>query len=101
MVIHYMSKNQKIFESDGRVIMQKILFYTKEHCSLCDDALGFLSMFQDDYTFDINIRDIHSKDEWLEQYQLLIPVIDINGEQLTCEQMSYENIERLIKKHCK
>jgi len=78
--------------------MKTIIFYTKDNCSLCDDALSILSLFQQDYFFEIQFRDIYSNDDWLENYQLLIPVIDINGEQLNCEQMSYENIENLLKK---
>lgn len=80
--------------------MQTVIFYTKEQCSLCDDALAFLYMFKKDYSFDIQCRDIYSNDEWLEKYQLLIPVIEVNGEQLNCEQMRYEDIEHFLKKNC-
>lgn len=80
-------------------MMPKLIFYTKNQCTLCDEALDILSLFREDFSFDIEYRDIYTNDEWLETYQLLIPVIDINGEQLNGEQISYENIERLLKQH--
>jgi len=80
--------------------MQTVIFYTKENCPLCDQALTLLSTFQQDYAFEIECRDIHSNDEWLEKYQLIIPVIDINGDKLNCEQMNFPHIEAILKKHC-
>ncbi|MHA6251806.1 glutaredoxin family protein [Oceanobacillus sp. CAU 1775] len=76
-----------------------IIFYTKEICSLCDDAEALLSAFSSDYPHTIEKRDIYSNEEWLEKYQLLIPVIEINGEQLNCEEISYDAIEDFLKKH--
>lgn len=76
-----------------------IIFYTKEICSLCDDAEALLSAFSTEYPHTLEKRDIYSKEEWLEEYQLLIPIIEINGEQLNCEEISYEAIESFLKKH--
>lgn len=78
-----------------------IIFYTKEVCSLCDDAEALLSAFETDYPHTLEKRDIHTKDEWLEKYQLLIPVIEINGEQLNCEEIKYDSIQKLLNKHAR
>ncbi|QKY69880.1 glutaredoxin family protein [Lentibacillus sp. CBA3610] len=78
--------------------MRHIIFYTKENCSLCDDALATLELLRHDYPFEIEKRDIHTKDEWLEKYQLQIPVVQINDTTLNCEQISYDALEQALRK---
>jgi len=77
--------------------MQKVIFYTKEVCSLCDDAYALLKMFQREYPFEIEKRDIYTNDEWLEEYQLLIPFIQINDTTLNCEEINIVSLENAIK----
>jgi thiol-disulfide isomerase/thioredoxin len=79
--------------------MEKVIFYTKENCSLCDDAESLLELFQQDYPFEIVKRDIYTNDAWLEAYHLLIPVVDIKGIQLNCEQMDFGTLEETLKTH--
>src|SRR5699024_4600719 len=83
--------------NDGGVDMLQVIFYTKDDCPLCDEAEALLLLLESDYNLSVEKRDIHTNDEWLERYQLQIPVIDINGKQLTCEEISYESLEQLIK----
>lgn len=75
----------------------KVIFYTKEVCSLCEDAKALLLMFQQDYSFEVEDRDIYSNDAWLEKYQLRIPVVEVNGKQIDCEEMNYETLEQFLK----
>ncbi|WP_085991389.1 glutaredoxin family protein [Oceanobacillus senegalensis] len=77
--------------------MLHVIFYTKEICSLCDDAEALLSLFQRDYPYELERRDIYKKDEWLEKYQLQIPVVEVNGKQLNCEEINYDSLEKLLK----
>ena len=77
--------------------MTKVIFYTKEICSLCEEAYALLNMFKQDYAFEIEERDIYTNDKWLEEYQLRIPVVEINGKQIDCEEMSYDALQDLIK----
>lgn len=77
--------------------MLKIIYYTKENCSLCDDAYALLSMFQHEYKFELEERDIYSNDVWLEEYQLLIPFVKINETTLDCEQLNMVTLEQAIK----
>ncbi|SDQ26609.1 Glutaredoxin [Virgibacillus subterraneus] len=77
--------------------MQNVIFYTKENCSLCDDARSLLDLLNYDYPFQLEERDIYSKDEWLEKYQLMIPVVKVNDTTLDCEEISYEELERVLK----
>lgn len=81
--------------------MEQVIFYTKEVCSLCEEAQALLEMFQNDYLFDIIERDIHSKDEWLEEYQLLIPFIQINEATLNCEELNIVSLEEVLKENTK
>ncbi|SFA89531.1 Glutaredoxin-like domain [Lentibacillus halodurans] len=77
--------------------MRNIIFYTKENCSLCDQVLSMLELLCHDYPFEIDKLDIYSNDEWLERYQLLIPVVQINDTTLTYEEISYEALERALR----
>ncbi|SET10721.1 Glutaredoxin-like domain [Oceanobacillus limi] len=77
--------------------MLKVIFYTKEICSLCDDAMALLHMLQNDYEFEIEERDIYTNDKWLEEYQLLIPYVQIKDIGIDCEHMDMEVLEQAIK----
>lgn len=54
----------------------RIYFYTKKECSLCDNGLANLQLFQQGKKFTIIIRDIYTNDDWLENYQIRIPVVE-------------------------
>ncbi|ADU31763.1 glutaredoxin family protein [Evansella cellulosilytica] len=56
--------------------MSKLYFYTKTGCPLCDKGLEILQKINERSTFEIVERDIYSNDEWLEKYQIRIPVIE-------------------------
>ncbi|MGJ9457574.1 glutaredoxin family protein [Oceanobacillus sp. CF4.6] len=77
--------------------MQRVIFYTKEACSLCEDAEALLSLFKGEFPYELEKRDIYSNDKWLEEYHLQIPVIEIEGKQLNCEELNYNAIELLFK----
>lgn len=77
--------------------MEKVIFYTKDVCSLCEEAYTLLMMFKQDFSFEIEKRDIYTNDKWLEEYQLRIPVIEINNEQIDCEGMGYETLKCLLE----
>jgi len=79
-------------------IMTKVIFYTSEICSLCEEAYALLTMFKQAYSFEIEERDIYTNDQWLEEYQLRIPVVEINGKQIDCEEISYDMLENVLKK---
>lgn len=76
--------------------MRKVIFYTKENCSLCEDARALLLMFENEYPFELEERDIYTNDEWLEKYHLLIPVIQVNDVELNCEEISVDEVERVL-----
>lgn len=75
----------------------KVEFYTKEICSLCDDAYALLKMIQSDYPFELMTYDIYQDDQLLEKYQLLIPAVQIGDVFLNCEEINYESLESTIR----
>lgn len=77
--------------------MLQVQFYTKNNCSLCDDAYALLMMLKRYYDFELVELDIYTNDEWLEEYQLLIPAVRMNDTFLTCEEMDLETLEHAIK----
>ena len=79
--------------------MKIVKFYTKNVCALCDEAEALLQLFQRDYPFEIEKRDIYTNDIWLERFHLNIPVIEMNGDFLDCETLNYETLESFLKKH--
>lgn len=81
--------------------MGKVIFYMKNNCPLCDEVFMLLEVFQTSYDFQIETRDIYAKDEWLEQYFLTIPVLEINGNQINAHKISPEKIERFLSENLK
>lgn len=77
--------------------MKQIIFYTKENCPLCDDVYALLKLFQNYYHFDLIERDIYSNDDWLEEFQLLIPVVELGDRLIDCEEINYDVLEEAIK----
>ena len=77
--------------------MPYIHFYMKENCPLCDDVKAQLWMLQQEYSFEIEERDIYTCDEWLMAYQLSIPVVEIDGKVLDCNSITYKALEESIK----
>jgi Glutaredoxin-like domain (DUF836) len=55
------------------LIMQLIL-YSKPGCHLCEGLLEKLQAITS-ITFDLEIRDITTRDDWFERYQYEIPVL--------------------------
>lgn len=59
---------------------KEIILYTKEKCPLCDDAKTLLEVVLYDYDIKIREIDIYKDDKLLEEFQLMIPVVELDGE---------------------
>ncbi|SES69631.1 Glutaredoxin [Salinibacillus kushneri] len=77
---------------------KNIIFYTKEQCPLCDEARGLLMLLQEEYDFDIEEKDIYQDDELLEKYQISIPVIQVDEEEIDGSQMNFQQIRKVFDK---
>ncbi len=97
-MINYGFLRQLREKKTGGTNMQHVILYTKETCTLCDEAELLLSLFMETHPFELEKRDIYTNDEWLAKFQLEIPVIEMNGKQLYGEGISYESIEKLFLK---
>ncbi|MFU0792112.1 glutaredoxin family protein [Cerasibacillus sp. JNUCC 74] len=79
--------------------MPTVILYIKESCPLCDDAKLMLETLQDKYSYHIEIRDVYTDDDWLEQYHLLIPCIEINGKTLDASQLDWHTLEQFVQRY--
>ncbi|NEU30155.1 glutaredoxin family protein [bacterium LRH843] len=76
--------------------MLEVIIYSKDHCPLCDDAVHLLEEMQVEESFNLTVIDIYKDDALLEKYQLMIPVVVINGEEIDYGQISREKVRRHI-----
>ncbi|OAS87985.1 MULTISPECIES: glutaredoxin family protein [Metabacillus] len=76
--------------------MKKVIFYSKENCSLCDKGLAILKDIQKEIPFEYDIVDIYQDDELLELYQIMIPVVKIDDEIASYGILEKDNIRKRL-----
>ena len=59
-----------------------VILYTKEECGLCQKAKKLLQELKDEYVFDLKEINIYEDEKLLEKYHLMIPVVEIEGEEV-------------------
>ncbi|MFZ3590143.1 glutaredoxin family protein [Bacillus sp. DJP31] len=59
-----------------------IHFYTKKNCPLCDKGKAIVEELATEFPIILYEHDIYQDDQLLELYQLMIPVVEIEGEQV-------------------
>lgn len=79
--------------------MQKLFFYTKENCLLCDEAYSLVELLIADYPVEVEVIDIYTDDELLEKYHVDIPVVKLNGQTLIGNELTIDRIDSLLNKH--
>ncbi|CDQ39096.1 MULTISPECIES: glutaredoxin family protein [Virgibacillus] len=77
--------------------MSHVIFYTKDHCPLCDDAKMMLELLMKEYKFDIEERNIHHNEKWLENYHLRIPYVIIGEHTIDGSQMNWNTLEQALQ----
>lgn len=75
---------------------KKVVLYTKFHCPLCDDAHKLLQKLQLKIPFHIQTIDIYKDDVLLEKYGLMIPVIEVDGEEVDYGRINEEKIKKAL-----
>ncbi|WP_458411966.1 glutaredoxin family protein [Schinkia sp. CFF1] len=75
----------------------QVNLYTRTVCPLCDKAKSLLLDLAKEIPLVINEIDIYKDDELLEKYQLMIPVIEIDGEQVDYGMVEVETIRSFLK----
>ncbi|GGJ64615.1 glutaredoxin [Anoxybacillus voinovskiensis] len=73
-----------------------VTLYSKIDCPLCEKAKAVLQELQQEYGFEINEIDIYKDDALLEKYQLMIPVVEVDGEELAYGRIHKEFIRKRL-----
>ncbi|MFO1444558.1 glutaredoxin family protein [Bacillus sp. Bva_UNVM-123] len=59
-----------------------LILYSRDRCPLCDKAKNIIVELQEEWNFHFQIIDIAQSDELTEKYGLMIPVVELNGEEI-------------------
>ncbi|MGE7919997.1 glutaredoxin family protein [Viridibacillus sp. NPDC093762] len=57
-----------------------IKYYSRPGCGLCEEGIELLKLVQEDVSFTIEEINIETDDSLHEQFMLMIPVVEKNGE---------------------
>ena len=69
--------------------MQKVIFYSRPGCSLCEEGFLTLTLVQEDIPFKIEILNIEDDDALHEKYMFMIPVVEKDGQVIQYGQLDY------------
>ena len=61
---------------------KQVIFYGRDGCHLCDDAMVVVERVRAAHAFDLTVVDIESDDALLMRYLERIPVVAVDGEEL-------------------
>jgi glutaredoxin len=77
-----------------------LTFYTRKRCPLCDKAKVTIDELRAELDFEFIEKDIDESDELTEKYGLMIPVVEIDGEEVEFGHVNKIVISnRLQRKH--
>jgi glutaredoxin len=66
----------------SKVMARHMRLYTREGCHLCENAKETILALQADHEFKLEEVDISSSDDLTERYGLMIPVVELDGEEV-------------------
>ncbi|WP_046174352.1 glutaredoxin family protein [Domibacillus indicus] len=75
----------------------KVYFYTRQGCHLCEDAWLIVNIAAEELGLVVMERNIEEKDEWMEEYGLMIPVVEASGEVIAYGQVDYAALFTKLK----
>ncbi|WZY00529.1 glutaredoxin family protein [Bacillus sp. FSL W7-1360] len=75
----------------------KLQFFTKEECPLCDEGLVPVKILAERYALELEVIDIYEQEIYLEAYQLKIPVVVLDGQELGFGRLSMPELEERMK----
>ncbi|MFD1778637.1 glutaredoxin family protein [Fredinandcohnia salidurans] len=79
----------------------QVTMYSKENCSLCTKAKQVIEELSEEFPLDLNEVDIYKDDELLEKYQIMIPVIEIDGNEVEYGIIHKEAIQEYLNRYLK
>ena len=69
--------------------VQKVIFYSRPGCSLCEEGFLTLTLVQEDVPFKIDILNIEDDEVLHEKYMFMIPVVEKDGKVIQYGQLDY------------
>ncbi|KGP91553.1 glutaredoxin [Pontibacillus chungwhensis BH030062] len=75
-----------------------MILYTKKECPLCDEAKELIETLYHDYDIVIREKDIYEEDELIERYGLMIPVVEIDGEEVDYGKIDLFSLSNRLQK---
>jgi hypothetical protein len=75
--------------------MVQVCYYTRRGCHLCDVMLEELLPLLRGRA-EIQLRDVDSNPEWLQRYDIRIPVVEVNGEIVSEYPLDRPSISRFL-----
>ena len=78
--------------------MQKVIFYSRPGCSLCEEGFLTLMLVQEDIPFKIEILNIEDDDALHEKYMFMIPVVEKDGQVVQYGQLDYVTLFEALGK---
>ncbi|MCZ7393276.1 MAG: glutaredoxin family protein [Candidatus Methanoperedens sp.] len=76
--------------------MVNITLYSKKDCHLCDIAKETLLKLQKEFPFSLTEIDIEKDENAFEKYKYLIPVLEIDGEEIFTYRINEIELKRLL-----
>lgn len=76
-----------------------VYFYTRPDCHLCEGAKVIMQMVKDEIDITLYERNIDECDKWTEQYGLMIPVVECDGEMIQYGRIDYFTIFTKLKQN--
>jgi len=75
----------------------KLVLYSKENCSLCEQAKVILELIQQEYPFEWEEINIYNDEKLLEEYHLMIPVVAHENTIIDSELIDISKVENYLK----
>ena len=76
--------------------VQKVIFYSRPGCSLCEEGFLTLKLVQEDIPFKIEILNIEDDEALHEKYMLMIPVVEKDGNIIQYGQLDYVTLLEVL-----
>ncbi|MDQ1000878.1 glutaredoxin [Neobacillus niacini] len=74
-----------------------ITLYTRQRCSLCEKAKQAILELKEDWIFTLEEIDIDKSDELTELYGIMIPVVQIEGEEVAFGIINKNDISKRLQ----
>jgi glutaredoxin len=74
-----------------------ITLYTRQRCSLCEKAKQAILELKEDYIFTLEEIDIDKSDELTELYGIMIPVVQLDGEEVAFGIINKNDISKRLQ----